>query len=201
MFCFISDYFGALKKQAMEMQSTVVGSTYTRFGRTVCPGRATVLYVGFVSSGHYTHYGGGDDYLCLVEKPQYLYSSSITDQSWIYSTEYETNNQVFANTHNWDVPCAVCFTPKSSTMMMPGFDECLGSYSLEYKGYLMSGYSGHKHSGEYLCVDEEPEVRAGSQQDTNGGLLYFVTADCNASLMACGPYEHHVPLTCAVCSY
>ncbi len=73
---------------------------------------STVLYVGFVSSGHYTHYGGGDDYLCLVEKPQYLYSGSITDQSWIYSTEYKTNNQVFSGTHNWDVPCAVCFTPE-----------------------------------------------------------------------------------------
>ena len=54
----------------------------------------------------------------------------------------------------------------------------------------------------YECVDTQPEYVAGSNDDTNGVLFYFVKPDCSGygRLGHCPPYVPDRQLTCVVCS-
>ena len=49
------------------------GVVYTRWGRKSCPTGAQLLYEGIAGGGHYTHSGGGANYVCLPKVPQYEY--------------------------------------------------------------------------------------------------------------------------------
>ena len=54
----------------------------------------------------------------------------------------------------------------------------------------------------YECVYSEPEYIQGAVADTNGGVLHFVTTDCegDSTINHCPPYEKDKQLTCAVCT-
>ena len=58
----------------------VGGETYIRWGRTTCPNKrgTTQVYTGWAAGSHYGHKGGGANYLCLTETPQYLKFSTAT---------------------------------------------------------------------------------------------------------------------------
>ena len=160
-----------------------------------------MLYSGLIAGGHY-QYVGGLEYTCLPLNPPpvYVYEEQATAGSWIYSTEYETMNDVFpGNTNDYDAPCAVCFVEKGVKVMIPGHISCPQSWAAEYTGYLMSEYMTHR-STNGICVDANPETLIGSEADGNGALLYFVVADCNHSFMPCDPFKHLVPITCVVCT-
>ncbi len=177
------------------------GVIYTRWGRTECSSGNTELYQGFVGGTWYSDGGGLGSLLCLPDTPSYVQTSSVSTYTHIYSAEYETQNKVFdVDTNNYDIPCVVCLAPSHSTsVMIPGTPSCPNSLILEYSGYLMS--SRESHAVDAICVDDNPEKLLSSDQNTDGALVYFVVADCNASFMPCDPYKHQVPLSCAVCSY
>ena len=54
----------------------------------------------------------------------------------------------------------------------------------------------------YECVDSELEYIQGAAADTNGGVLHFVTTDCegDGTINHCPPYEKDKQLTCVVCT-
>ncbi len=176
---------------------------YIRWGRTECPTGATVLYDGFVSGSFYYQPGGMSNLLCLPNEPDYVQTEQCQEYSTLYSTEYETHDQVFSReTHQYDAVCVFCLAlEKNSIVMMPGKVSCPNSLQTEYSGYLMSTKYSHDHPTDAICVDGNAEVFLGSDQDTNGATLYFAVADCNHSFLPCGPYKHLVPISCAVCSY
>ena len=177
------------------------GVTYTRWGKTTCRQGVERIYEGYAGGGEHNQKGNGANYLCLPKDPQYLSTTSPSYQSYLYGAEYQSNNKVFSgNTHDYNVPCAVCHVPrKSSKLMIPAKTSCPKSWTREYYGYLMTEYHGHYPNKQYECVDHNPDVIAGSAKNTNGALFYFVEAVCNHGL-PCGPYVAKRAVTCAVCT-
>ena len=152
---------------------------------------------------HYTHTGGGSNYLCLSLDPIFDKTSSGGQrEGYIYGTEYEVSSRqnIFpGNLHDHDAPCAVCHTEsRGSQFMIPGRNICPSGWTLEYKGYLMSGSYAHQGRTQFICVDANPEGTTGSHNNENGALLYFVDSDCGS--LPCPPYVHGKELTCAVCT-
>ena len=159
-----------------------------------------MLYDGYTAGGHYNHNGGGAEYICLVRDPEYSYLEQVSHRSRIYSTEYKQVDGLDSNLHNYDAPCAVCYVEMATKVMIPGKLSCPSSWTLEYNGYLMSSRDSNPNSKSYACVDGNAEYLHGSDQNTNGALLYHVTAECASNFLPCEPYKKFVPITCAVCT-
>ena len=179
-------------------QVTTTGVTYTRFGKSSCRSGAEVVYKGVVAGSYYYHKGGGSNYLCLPDHPEYSgYRSGVQGYSYIYGTEYEYPLKRAHHDHN--VPCAVCYAPKRSTsLMIPAKINCPRSFTKEYVGYLMSARYGHYRT-EYICVDKDQDSVRGSSRNTNGALVYHVEVACHYGI-PCSPYNRQKELTCVVCS-
>lgn len=175
------------------------GVTYTRFGKASCPSGAQQVYKGVVAGSHYTHRGGGSNYLCLPENPEYSQTVRAGTQghSYLYGTEYE--HPLRAEVHDHNVPCAVCFKPsRTTTLMIPAKINCPAGFAREYYGFLMSAHIGH-HRSEFVCVDKDQDVASGTKANTNGALMYHVEANCGSGI-PCWPYRADRELTCVVCS-
>ena len=155
-----------------------------------------------MGGSHYTHAGGGSNYLCMPLNP--IYGKTINGNqgySYVYGVEYEMNAHapLFPNNlHDHEAVCAVCHAEsRSSHVMIPARNVCPSGWTLEYHGYLMSNHISHKRS-EFICVDSAPEARQGTQANLNGGLLYVVESHCGS--LPCLPYKQGGELTCAVCT-
>ncbi len=172
------------------------GVVYTRWGRTICPDTgAELLYKGITAGSHYNHKGGGGNYLCLPEKPEY--SDQQADGSVgneLYGTEFNS----WSSRLNHNVPCAVCYVPTRVTVLnLPARLTCPSNWTLEYNGYLMSEYRNH-HRSTFECVDMNAESIPGSQPNTDGAIFHFNRASCNG--IPCPPYDNNMKISCAVCT-
>ena len=181
------------------------GVVYTRWGRTTCPDTpgTELVYAGRAGGTWYGQKGGGTNYLCLPEGPDYLnYKPGVQGVSPIYGAEYQTGHSdhggPLASVHDHNVPCAVCCTTaREMVLMLPAKTQCPPSWTLEYNGYLMTErYSNHRATFE--CVDQDPECVPGSAGDVNGVLFYHTEATCTG--LPCPPYDPQKELTCAVCT-
>ncbi|KAK3100184.1 hypothetical protein FSP39_015894 [Pinctada imbricata] len=188
------------------VQDCEIGFTYTRWGRTKCPKNNTELvYSGYVGGSLYSHKGGAVDYLCLPKNPDrnYEYVKGVSGtKGYVYGAEYEINENhigISRSHHDYDVPCAVCRTVGStSVLMIPGKTKCEKSWTKQYSGYLMSGYHIHEAASQYICVDKDAENVPGSSVNKNGKLLFPVEAQCGS--LKCPPYSTGQELACVVCS-
>ncbi len=175
------------------------GVIYTRWGASTCPdvpGTQTV-YGGRTGGSHFQHNGGGANYLCMPSDPQYTlkHRDGVQGHAYVYGTEYESP---IVGTADHNVPCAVCLTTTRETVIMiPARTECPTSWTMEYKGYLMTAHREHKRS-TYECVDYNQESIPGSHTNVNGALFYHVEAECSG--MQCPPYDPKKELTCVVCT-
>ncbi len=174
--------------------------TYTRWGRTSCPGGATLVHQGRVGGGHYTHSGGGGNLLCLSASPTWDdFSATNNNGALMYGTQYQTTGGGLASLaalNGFAVPCAVCLRESARvTLMIPGTQTCPLGWTLEYAGYLMSSHYTQVRS-EFICVDRQPEG-VGTSTAAAGALLYPTEAECGT--LPCGPYVQDRELTCAVC--
>ena len=179
------------------------GTTYTRWGKYSCRRGAQRLFHGRVGGGHYSQRGNGASYMCMPNNPQYLSTQTVPAASYIYGAEYESANRMFGKTtHDYNVPCAVCFVPrKSSTIVIPARYTCPRGWWREYYGYYMSSYYNHPQNVDPVCVDRYPDVIAGSQRNTNGILFYFMRVICNTGLpCSSSTYITSRAITCAVCT-
>ena len=156
------------------------------------------MYAGRTGSSYHAHSGGGANYICMPNDPEYSsYIPGVQGRSYVYGTEYEGPPLAPGrNQHN--APCAVCDVPdKSRVLMIPAKLTCPSGWTREYYGYLMSErYNNHRTT--YTCVDQIMESVPGSQIGTAGGHFYHVEAHCNG--VACPPYNNYKDLTCVVCS-
>ena len=101
---------------------------YTRWGRTTCPNvtGTQLVYAGRAAGSHYTHAGGGANYLCLPNDPSYLqYRSRSAEHGYLYGAEYETSGGPLSAFHNHNVPCAMCYvSTRGTVLMIPGKTTC-----------------------------------------------------------------------------
>ena len=183
---------------------TAGGATYIRWGRTTCNSSAgtQLLYSGRAAGSYYSHSGGGANYLCLPDDPEFLrYTSGVqTYRAYLHGSEYQTVDTppAFGSMYDHNVPCAVCYTPTRGTVIMiPAKTTCPTSWTREYYGYLMSNRYIHRRT-MFECVDRYAESVPGSAGDTNGALFYFTEARCNG--IACPPYAEGRELACTVCT-
>ena len=176
------------------------GVVYTRWGRKSCPlTGAQLVYEGITGGSNWADSGGGANYVCLPKVPQYMSTSVLSHYTYMYGTEYQHVNGIFPGKHNHNAPCAVCYSStKTVKLMIPAKTSCPSSWTIEYKGYLMTDYYKHKKNSVYECVDENSESIPGSFADTNGALLYFTVSTCNG--LPCPPYVNNRAITCVVCT-
>jgi len=197
------------------IQNIDASAIYTRWGRNVCGSTSKLLYNGYSANSFYTQSGGGGNYVCMHNTPQWGSGNlpgAQPNSGWIYGVEYEfnagyTNNAPFSygnnggqNLQDNDAPCAVCINPSATAqIMVPGRQDCpSSSMTLEYSGYLVSHYYGHAAKSEFVCLDTTPEVRPGGEANNDGGLFYPVQVGCGS--MSCPPYVQANEITCAVCT-
>jgi hypothetical protein len=185
----------------MEEEGPGQGETYVRWGRTTCPDNgAELVYDGYTAGSHYTHSGAAVNYLCLPKNPSWAkYDDGLQDnRAFVYGAEYQRSDES-PHTHDHDVPCAVCKTPRAPVRMIPARNECHNGWTLEYRGVLVAGYHKHTAASEYVCLDESPESIEGGNADQNGILMYSVEGRCGS--LKCPPYIDGRELSCVVCSY
>ena len=187
--------------------SSTGGVVYTRWGRTTCPSTSgtQLLYAGRAAGSWYSQSGGGANYLCLPEQPQYSTYTAGTQsgRAYLYGAEYQTGNS-YANSplrsfNNHNVPCAVCYTSTRETVVMiPARLTCPSSWTREYYGYLMAERYNHNRS-TFECVDQSPQSVPGSIANTDGALFYHTEVKCSHGI-PCPPYDTQKELTCVVCT-
>ena len=62
----------------------------------------------------------------------------------MYGAEYERTNSLVANSHDTDVPYAVCYVPtRNALYMIPAKYTRPSGWTREYFGYLMSERYNH----------------------------------------------------------
>lgn len=194
-------------KQAVDQNAAKrTGSTYVRWGRTTCPNGADIVYTGYAGGSWYDHPGAAVSMLCLPKNPDWAaYTDGAQSYSgFLYGVEFEPSDgrtdRFFGNGHSQhDVPCTVCYTrSRASSIMLPGKRTCPATWSLEYKGYLMSGRYSHRAASDYYCIDVAAETLPGGVVNKNGYTLYFVESRCGS--LKCPPYVEGREMTCVVCS-
>ena len=189
--------------------STATGAVYTRWGRTTCPSTSgtQLLYAGRAAGSKWNDQGGGANYLCVPEQPQYLSYTPGTQngRAFLYGAEYETggshsgDNGPFQSVAEHNVPCAVCYTSTRGTVVMiPARYTCPSSWTREYYGYLMANYWGH-HRTMFECVDRFPQTVPGSIADRDGASFYHTEVKCSNGI-PCLPYVAQKEVTCVVCT-
>ncbi|XP_071133136.1 uncharacterized protein [Mytilus edulis] len=134
--------------------------------------------------------------LCLPNNPKPR-NKTAPGYSFLYGTEFE-GNFLRSDAANEDIPCAFCRSLNTtSSAMFPGRNVCYHGWKMEYEGYVMSGYWGHRASS-YICVDAHPDYVPGGKANTNGQLLYVTGTKCGT--LTCPPYHDNVVVNCVVCS-
>ncbi|XP_064620772.1 uncharacterized protein LOC135483706 [Lineus longissimus] len=200
------------KRSTNRQAPPVGGATYIRWGRTECPDEADLVYKGFAAGGWYAHTGAGSEYICLTDNPKYAkHKAGVQNYlSFIYGVEFQVEpivNELFEHTNsnpndlpNSDVQCAVCRSRlRTSSVMIPGTNECISGWNMEYWGYLMSSSSGHKAQHTYACVDHAPQKGTeGGAKDEDGAQMHLVEGRCGS--LPCQPYKDGHELSCVVCT-
>ena len=183
------------------------GVVYTRWGKTICPNvtGTELVYAGRAGGSWWSHTGGGANYLCMPNNPEYLeYQPGVQGYSPVYGAEYQPFvGGPLSAVKDHNVPCAVCYaSTRVAVTMIPAKIRCPSTWTLEYSGYLMSNYKGNSRYRNYRtmfeCVDKNPDSIPGSAASVDGTLFYHAEAACNG--MPCPPYDPQKELTCAVCT-
>ena len=180
------------------------GVVYTRWGKTICPSvtGTELVYAGRAGGSRWSHTGGGANYLCMPNDPEYLlYAPGVQGYSYVYGAEYEAwGGGPLRAVLNHNVPCAVCYaSTRVAVTMIPAKTQCPSTWTLEYSGYLMSSHRDSRHHRTmFECVDKNPDSIPGSAASIEGAVFYHTEASCTG--MPCPPYDPQKELTCAVCT-
>ena len=114
-------------------------------------------------------------------------------------TEVNTGS-LFKDTYH-NVPCAVCeVSTRVMHYMIPAKATCPPSWTLEYRGYIMTSYiGGDRGRSPFECIDEDQESLPGSASVASGRfVLHHVEAGCSG--IPCPPYDPNKELNCVVCT-
>lgn len=152
--------------------------------------------------------GGGSNYQCIPDDPEYDPNAPSAAHSSLRATLYR-----WSDLFNHRVPCVVCETKKRVTqLMIPAKTRCPSSdWTLEYQGYLgsqaeynLKGDDFFKdwYATDYVCVDSKLESLTSEAHPNQGSFIYPVNAACSGrgALHNCPPYKTGTALSCVVCS-
>ena len=118
-----------------------------RWGKSTYPTElgTQLLYAGRAAGPNYTQQGGGADLLCLADIAEYL-SANSPDNNRARLQGVEIQSTVGnLNLRDHNLPCAVCYTPTRSTMVIiPAWTHCPASWTKEYIGYMMTEFKNHR---------------------------------------------------------
>ena len=186
--------------------STSGGTTYVRWGRTVCPdiNGTELVYDGLTAGSAYNH-GGAANYICTAKGADAEYHPEATTRNAnyaiLYAAEYEsTSGQALYDVNQHNAPCAVCeVTNRSKQIMIPGRYTCPDTWTVEYSGWLMTAYTIRSRS-VFMCLDKTPETVIGRAASNNGAQLYHVEADCSVGQLPCPNYDDRKEMACVVCT-
>ncbi|XP_052786203.1 uncharacterized protein LOC128221605 [Mya arenaria] len=162
---------------------------------------------GYTGGSYWAHTGSAANWICLTDSPQWgYYEENVASGAKVYGGEYEFSDfhhnggsKYFGqNLNDEDAPCAVCKSPRSSSVMIPGRKECFPGWPKEYNGYLVAGDYQHPSASEFICLDERPEMLVGGAANKDGKTFYLAEAVCGS--LPCPPYVQGRELTCVVCS-
>ena len=192
------------------------GVVYTRWGRTTCPSDAETLTAGLAASPYHYDTGGGANYMCLPDEPQFVDpNTNVAVQTKVVGVKYKTLTEPLFELNDMAMPCAVCYTNRATQLMILGRAVCPTNWNLEYNGYLMSAKDSPSNTlesdpdsnnfrTEFICVEDTDTegLPAGANEEAG---IYHVHIDCDAadSLNNCASsgYSTASQLTCAVCTY
>jgi len=156
--------------------------------------------------------GGGSNFLCLPEDPQWkaYVDGRQSAVGTISGVENKLRNHgghpVFSESNNggnpldnYPAPCAVCYVVGRSTILMvPARTQCPDGWTTEYAGYLVSEkQSSSRKRSSYICWDEAPEVTVGLR-DQDQAEIFPVEVKCGT--LPCSVYIDGREATCIVCS-
>lgn len=191
--------------------SSASGDFYTIWGRKTCPYSSKLVYGGQMTGPSWLSFGGGANYQCLPNNPEYTHYAPRASHSSLRTAQYR-----FGPHFDHLIPCAVCETQAAtSKLMIPAQTKCPSSgWTLEYRGNLVSTAEYEAHSeafqkdhyfrSSYVCIDERPESLNGGSYGRDGTQVYLVTAACgekvSGALHNCPPYQKNTALACVVCS-
>ena len=161
------------------------------------------------------NHGSGANHLCLNDQAIKISTNVPGIQlnvGTIGSVEYDFgpgfgDNKPFSwanaggkTLQDQDAVCVLCFVSSASTsVMIPGVQDCPASWNLEYYGVLMSeGDVEGRMRTEYICVDQAPEGRPGYEADGKLGRITVVEMRCGSA--TCSSHAVGDGVGCAVCS-
>ena len=160
---------------------------------------------------HHSSPGGGTNYLCLPDDPEYDPNAPDGIHTALRATHYRYS---LYQSDLRRVPCVACETEKRvNHIMVPAKTRCPTSeWKLEYKGYIVSmaeyntgvdDFLDNYHATSYICLDSNSEsLTSKSYKHNYGSLLYTTNVACsgNSALHNCPPYKPTTALSCVVCS-
>jgi len=190
----------------------VDAAIYTRWGRTICDGDATVVYTGYMATESNGFAGSGRNYLCVSDNPDWgnvdatfkTYYAGIHGVQYWFGPGYTNNNPFsYANYNGQDIyqhaaPCVSCSSPRSEIVMIPGKMRCPGDMFVEYSGYIVANHWSN-YGSEYVCLDQAPEVAKAGGTFTSDGVLVIGQIMCG-TLPCPHPYSQYNQVSCAVCT-
>ena len=175
------------------------GTVYTRWGRTTCPTghQAQLLYSGKTGASDRGHRGGAVNVLCMPDNPDHLtHISGTQGYSQITRVDYYFGSHTSLRSLNYrNVPCTVCYVPRSVVLMIPAKTRCPTNWTREYYGYL-TAENKDNYRTMYECVDANPEGAPGTS--TPRVEFGFVEPVCSG--LSCPPYNAAKELTCVICT-
>ena len=113
-------------KQLSASLPSYSGATYIRWGRLSCPPSSDMIYRGQMAGPDIYSSGGGSNYQCLPDDPEYSsYRVPATKSSLRNIVYIESPNIYGVNLHVQRVPCIACESQRRVTLMMiPGKIRC-----------------------------------------------------------------------------
>ncbi|XP_061196672.1 uncharacterized protein LOC133204946 [Saccostrea echinata] len=195
------------------------GAIFVHWGKQRCPDNDTELvYSGWLKfravarplekgEGFGEGYLGGSEYktpgatvttVCLSPDPIFGSRNPVHLSNNMHGSEIDTD--FFGpGTGTQDNTCAVCKSRLHTTsVMIPGRNECYQGWKKQYSGYLMSSPVGNYSPKDSICLNEHPEFVVGGGVNSNGNLLYPIKAVCGS--LECPPYVDGKLITCVVCT-
>ena len=183
------------------------GTTYIRWGRTVCPNETgtELVYNGIASGSLYYAAGGGANYICMPNGDVVEYHDEATTANLniatVHAAEYRMQNgQALDHLLDYTVLCAVCaVSSRSAQVMIPGRLTCPDTWTVEYTGWLVADRN-NLNRAMFICLDKSPEAIIETSPSIEGARMHHNEAACSSTGLPCPPFDATKELSCVVCT-
>ena len=184
------------------------GTTYIRWGRTVCPNETgtELVYDGIAAGSLGSAAGGGANYICMANGDDVEYHDEATttnlNLATVRAAEYRMQNgQALDHLLGYTVLCAVCaVSARSAHVMIPGRLTCPDTWTVEYTGWLVADRNNGNRA-IFICLDKTPDATIKtSTSSPESARMHHVESACSSTGLPCPPFDATKELACVVCT-